>query len=44
MARPAELGRRIQAYGAEVPVPRDAPLLDRMLGLTGRGPQWTPRP
>jgi uncharacterized protein (TIGR03086 family) len=41
VARTAELGREMQAYGAEVPVPRTAPMLDRMLGLTGRDPHWT---
>jgi uncharacterized protein (TIGR03086 family) len=41
VAKTAELGREMQAYGAEFPVPRDAPVLDRMLGLTGRDPQWT---
>src|ERR1044071_2207180 len=30
VARTAELGREMQAYGAEVPVPRTAPVLDRM--------------
>ncbi|MGH3910617.1 MAG: hypothetical protein ACRDRM_07270 [Pseudonocardiaceae bacterium] len=26
--------------GAPVPVPDDAPLLDRLLGVTGRDPAW----
>ena len=43
VARTAELGREMQAYGAEVPVPEDAPVLDRMLGLTGRDPHWALR-
>jgi uncharacterized protein (TIGR03086 family) len=42
VAKTAELGREMQAYGAEIPVPRTAPVLDRMLGLTGRDPHWTP--
>lgn len=29
-------------FGPEVPVPDDAPLLDRVLGLTGRDPGWVP--
>jgi uncharacterized protein (TIGR03086 family) len=41
VAKTAELGREMQAYGAEVPVPVTAPVLDRMLGLTGRDPHWT---
>jgi uncharacterized protein (TIGR03086 family) len=41
VAKTAELGREMQAYGAEVPVPATAPVLDRMLGLTGRDPHWT---
>jgi uncharacterized protein (TIGR03086 family) len=41
VAKTAELGREMQAYGQEVPVPRDAPVLDRMLGLTGRDPHWS---
>jgi uncharacterized protein (TIGR03086 family) len=29
-------------YGAVVPVPDGAPVLDRLLGLTGRDPRWSP--
>ena len=43
VAKTAELGREMQAYGPEFPVPHTAPVLDRMLGLTGRDPHWTPR-
>ncbi|MBB5960356.1 uncharacterized protein (TIGR03086 family) [Saccharothrix tamanrassetensis] len=32
----AGMGRELGLYGPEVPVPDDAPMLDRVLGLTGR--------
>ncbi|MFE0427093.1 TIGR03086 family metal-binding protein [Streptomyces sp. NPDC058953] len=31
-------------FGPAVPVPADAPLLDRVIGLSGRRPDWSPRP
>lgn len=34
----AEWGRQLGSYGPEIPVAADAPLLDRILGLTGRNP------
>ena len=34
----AEEWRNMGVYPAAVPVPDDAPLLDRLLGLTGRQP------
>ncbi|WP_067504907.1 TIGR03086 family metal-binding protein [Actinoplanes sp. TFC3] len=41
VAKTAELGRQMGAYGPAVEVPGDAPLLDRMLGLTGRSPRFS---
>jgi hypothetical protein len=29
-------------FGPVVEVPDDAPLLDRVIGLTGRDPAWSP--
>jgi uncharacterized protein (TIGR03086 family) len=36
------MGRDGGWYGAEVPVPADAPAFDRALGATGRDPAWAP--
>jgi uncharacterized protein (TIGR03086 family) len=38
----AQLGRDGGWYGAEVPVPADAPAFERALGLSGRDPAWAP--
>ena len=34
---------RDEIYGPAVPVPSDAPVMDRLLGQTGRDPRWAPR-
>ncbi|GAA3982488.1 TIGR03086 family metal-binding protein [Actinomadura viridis] len=38
----AEMGRRYGAFGEQVEVDASAPLLDRLLGLSGRDPRWRP--
>lgn len=40
----AEQGRGQGLFGEPVPVPGDAPPLDRALGLSGRDPAWSARP
>ncbi|MGC5010909.1 TIGR03086 family metal-binding protein [Streptosporangium sp. DT93] len=40
--RMVEMGRRRGVFGPPVAVPDDAPDLDRLLGLIGRDPAWTP--
>jgi uncharacterized protein (TIGR03086 family) len=39
---PDDPAARQGLFGPVVPVPADAPLLDRLLGGAGRNPRWTP--
>lgn len=41
-AGPGQEAAREGLYGPEVAVPDDAPLLDRLIGMTGRDPNWSP--
>ncbi len=40
--RMVETGRQLGAFGPPVAVPDDAPPFDRLLGVIGRDPAWTP--
>ncbi|MFF4104521.1 TIGR03086 family metal-binding protein [Streptomyces sp. NPDC001903] len=42
LAAAEDEGRGGGIFGAVVPVPDGAPLLDRTVGLSGRDPHWTP--
>jgi uncharacterized protein (TIGR03086 family) len=39
---PGAFGPGVEVFGAEVKVAEDAPLQDRLLGLIGRDPAWSP--
>jgi len=42
MAEPGMVEARRGLYGPVVAVPDDAPLLDQVVGLAGRDPNWSP--
>jgi uncharacterized protein (TIGR03086 family) len=42
MDRMGDTGRQMGAFGEPVPTSPDAPELDRLLGRTGRDPDWSP--
>ena len=42
-SEPGQEEMRAGLFGPVVEVPEDAPLLDRVIGLTGRNPAWSPR-
>jgi hypothetical protein len=41
-AQPENAASREGLLGPVVPVPDDAPAFDRVLGIAGRDPAWTP--
>jgi uncharacterized protein (TIGR03086 family) len=41
-SEPGQEAAREGLFGPVVAVPKEAPLLDRVLGLTGRDPRWSP--
>ena len=43
LAQPGQEESRDGIFGPAVPVSSDAPLLDRVIGLSGRDPAWSPR-
>jgi len=43
LAQPGQEATRDGIFGPAIPVPGDAPLLDRVIGLSGRDPAWSPR-
>jgi uncharacterized protein (TIGR03086 family) len=43
LAQPGQEAMRDGIFGPAIRVPGDAPLLDRVIGLTGRDPTWSPR-
>jgi uncharacterized protein (TIGR03086 family) len=42
-SRPEQEAMRREIFGPVVDVPDDAPLLERVIGLSGRDPAWRPR-
>jgi uncharacterized protein (TIGR03086 family) len=42
LAQPGQEAMRDGIFGPAIPISDDAPLLDRVIGLTGRDPSWSP--